>query len=98
MRASGLSGSLVLVAGVGIVATGQVQDRRNGVREHACWVVTGCGREPGGARVEDAGSCPAAGDPAFTRQRLPVPLCPVMEDGTERQIREVVRRLVEAAI
>ncbi len=25
-----------------------------------CWVVTGCGREPGGARVSEMGVCPAA--------------------------------------
>lgn len=98
MRAPGPSGSLMAGALVGILAMAQRQDWRSGVGEHTCWMVTGCGREPGGARVEAAGSCPAVGDPVFKPQRLPVPVCPAMEGGTEQQIREAVRRLVEAAI
>lgn len=98
MRPPGLSGSLMVGALAGIMATGQHQDWRSGVGEHTCWMVTGCGREPGGARVEEAGSCPAVADPVFTPLRLPVPVCPAIEGGTEQQIREVVRRLVEAAI
>jgi hypothetical protein len=39
-----------------------------------------------------------AEDPLFTQLRLPVPFCPTMESGTDAQIREAVRRLVEAAI
>ena len=48
--------------------------------------------------VEDAGSCPVAEDPLFTQLRLQVPFCPTMETGTDAQIRDAVRRLVEAAI
>ena len=82
----------------GFMAMVQRQDRRMDVEDHPCWRVTGCGREPGGARVEEAGSCPVAEDPLFTQLRLPVPFCPTMESGTDAQIRDAVRRLVEAAI
>jgi len=30
-----------------------------------CWEVMGCGREPGGARAEELGTCPAATDERY---------------------------------
>ena len=64
----------------------------------ACWVRTGCGREPGGVRVHEAGPCPLAADPATVRKRLAAQSCPVIQSGNPDCIRDVVRRLVETAI
>jgi len=38
---------------------------RRGRRDVDCWEFTGCGREPGGARADDLGVCPAAADRRF---------------------------------
>ena len=82
---------------LGIVVIGQ-QDWRASVEHRVCWVMTGCGREPGGARVAEAGPCAIATDPVVTRQRLPYPVCPAMEGGNEESLREAVRQLVEGAV
>jgi hypothetical protein len=68
------------------------------VEYRACWVMTGCGREPGGAHVSESGPCAIAADPMVTRRRLPYPVCPALESGNEESLREAVRRLVEGAV
>ncbi len=71
------------------------------MKDKACWVVTGCGREPGGLRVAETGCCPMATELAVVRKPvpdLPYPLCPLMESPSAMQVREMVRRLVEAAV
>ncbi len=72
--------------------------RGRNVEYKACWMVTGCGREPDGTRVAEFGTCPQATDSAITQKPLPYPVCPLMENPSGQQIREAVRRLVEAAI
>ena len=82
---------------LGIVVVAQ-QHRRANVEQRACWVVTGCGREPGGSRVAESGPCVVASDPMVTRPRLPYPVCQAMESGNEDSLREAVRQLVEGAV
>lgn len=73
-------------------------DRRAKVERQACWVVTGCGREPGGVRVAESGPCVIATDPVAKRPRLPYPICPAMESGNGDSLRKVVRQLIEGAL
>jgi len=68
------------------------------VEHRACWVVTGCGREPGGTRVAETGPCVVATDPRARRLRLPYPICPAMECGDGDSLRKVVRQLIEEAL
>ena len=73
-------------------------DRRAKVEHRACWVVTGCGREPGGTRVAESGPCVIATGPVAKRPRLPYPVCLAVESGNEDSLRKVVRQLVEGAL
>ncbi len=73
-------------------------NRGTEVEDKACWMITGCGREPGGMRVAEAGCCPMAAELAVMRRQIPYPVCPLMEASSQQQIREAVHRLVEAAI
>ena len=67
--------------------------------EHqACWVVTGCGREPGGVRVGESGPCLVATAPSAKRPRWPYPVCPAIESDNEDSLRKVVRQLVEGVL
>jgi hypothetical protein len=80
-----------------MIATVQ-QSRRVNVEHRACWLVTGCGREPGGARVAESGPCVIATGPAAKRPRLPYPVCLAMESGDGDSVRKVVRQLIEEAL
>lgn len=74
------------------------QNRRANVEQRACWVVTGCGREPGGTRVAESGPCVIAKEPAAKRPRLPYPVCLAVESANGDSLRKVVRQLVEEAL
>jgi hypothetical protein len=74
------------------------QNRRTNVEHQACWVMTGCGREPGGTRVAESGPCVIAKEPTAKRPRLPYPVCLAVESANGDSLRKVVRQLVEGAL
>ncbi len=68
------------------------------MENRACWAVTGCGREPGGARVAESGPCVIATEPAAKRPRLPYPVCLAVGSANGDSLQKVVRQLVEGAL
>lgn len=73
-------------------------NRRAKVEQQACWVMTGCGREPGGVHAAESGPCLVATAPSVKRPRLPYPVCPAMESGNGDAVRTVVRQLIDGAL
>jgi len=68
------------------------------VEHRACWVVDGCGREPGGTRVAETGPCVVATDPrqgaCVCRTRSVRP----WSAATETLCGRLVRQLIEEAL
>ena len=63
-----------------------------------CWVVTGCGREPGGTRNPECSPCIVATELAAKRPRLPYPICLAVGNANGDSLQRVVRQLVEGAM